>query len=120
MKKSSLIVIIVIAVLAIIVLYMAQVYNALAVGQESVETKWSNVESQYQRRSDLIPNLVNTVKGYAAHEENTLTAVVDARAKATQTSLDVNHLTPETLEACQAVQAQVGGAIGSVLMVVGS
>ena len=83
----------------------------------SEQSQWANVETQYQRRADLIPNLVNTVKGYAAHEENTFKAVVEARAKATQTTVDFNNLTPETLEAYQQAQSQVGNAIGRLLMI---
>ncbi len=117
MKKGTITLIIILAVVAIILLWFTNVYNKLVVAQESVETEWANVESQYQRRADLIPNLVNTVKGYAAHEENTFKAVVEARAKATQTTVDFNNLTPETLEAYQQAQSQVGNAIGRLLMI---
>lgn len=118
MKKSSITILIILSVIAIFFLWFANIYNRLIVAQESVETSWANVESQYQRRADLIPNLVNTVKGYAQHEEGTLQAVVEARAKATQTTVDFDNLTPETLQAYQEAQSQVGSAIGRLLMVV--
>ena len=92
-------------------------YNKLVVADESVTTEWANVESQYQRRADLIPNLVSTVKGYAAHEQETLEAVVSARAKATQMTVDAKDLTPEKLQEYQAAQGEVGAALGRLLMI---
>ena len=91
MKKSLWIVLAVVAVLAV---WGYSVYNGLVEKEEAVHGAWSNVETQYQRRSDLIPNLVNTVKGYAAHEQQTLAAVVDARSKATSMNVDADDLTP--------------------------
>jgi len=85
--------------------------------QEAVNSAWSNVENQYQRRSDLIPNLVNTVKGYASHEKETLDAVVSARAKATQMTVDAKNLTPEKLEAFQKAQGEVSSALGKLLAI---
>lgn len=85
--------------------------------EEAVNTAWSNVETQYQRRADLIPNLVATVKGYAAHEEQTLTDVVEARAKATSVNLSVEDLTPETLEQFQQAQSAVTSALGRLIAV---
>ena len=85
MKKTW---IIVIVVLVVLIGYSVSSYNSMVTQEEKVGTAWSNVENQYQRRSDLIPNLVNTVKGYAAHEKETFDAVVSARAKATQMSVD--------------------------------
>ena len=79
-------------------------------GTAGYEKTWADVESQYQRRADLIPNLVATVKGYAAHEEKTLTEVVEARAKATQANIDASSLTPEALEKFQAAQGQLSQA----------
>lgn len=84
---------------------------------EAVSTAWSNVENQYQRRADLIPNLVNTVKGYASHEKETLEAVISARAKATQTTLDTENLTPEKLEAFNRAQGTLGSALGRLMVV---
>ena len=114
MKKTW---IIVIAVVAVLVIYCVSSYNSLVTQEETVGTAWSNVENQYQRRSDLIPNLVNTVKGYAAHEKETFDAVVSARAKATQMSIDIENLTPEKIEAYQKAQGAVGSALSRLLAV---
>ena len=94
MKKSTIIIIVVVALLAI---WGVSGYNGLVTMDENVSGQWSNVETQYQRRADLIPNLVNTVKGYASHEKETLEGVVEARSKATQMTVDANDLTPEKL-----------------------
>ena len=94
MKKSTIIIIVVVAILAI---WGVSGYNGLVTMDENVSGQWSNVETQYQRRADLIPNLVNTVKGYATHEKETLEGVVEARSKATQIKVDANDLTPEEL-----------------------
>ena len=109
MKKSLWIVLAVVAVLAV---WGYSVYNGLVEKEEAVHGAWSNVETQYQRRSDLIPNLVNTVKGYAAHEQQTLAAVVDARSKATSMNVDADDLTPERLAAFQQAQEGVRSALG--------
>ena len=93
------------------------VYNGLVEKEEAVHGAWSNVETQYQRRSDLIPNLVNTVKGYAAHERQTLAAVVDARSKATSMNVDADDLTPERLAAFQQAQEGVRSALGRLIAV---
>lgn len=85
-------------------------------GEELVSKAWSDVESQYQRRSDLLPNLVETVKGYAKHEKSTLQAVIEARAKATQVTVNPDNMTPEKLAEYQAAQSQVGSAIGRLLV----
>ena len=114
MKKTW---IILIAVVAVIVIYCVSSYNSLVTQEETVGTAWSNVENQYQRRSDLIPNLVNTVKGYAAHEKETFDAVVSARAKATQMSIDIDDLTPEKIAAYQKAQGEVGSALSRLLAV---
>ena len=84
---------------------------------ENVKAQWAKVENQYQRRADLIPNLVNTVKGYAAHEAGTLEAVVEARAKATQVTVDVENLTDENLKAYQEAQGELSQALGRLLAV---
>lgn len=109
--------IIIIAVLAVIVVYGITSYNSMVAQDEAVGTAWSNVENQYQRRADLIPNLVNTVKGYAAHEKETFDAVVSARAKATQTTISIDELTPEKMEAYQKAQGAVGSALSRLLAV---
>ena len=84
---------------------------------ENVSGQWSNVETQYQRRADLIPNLVNTVKGYASHEKETLEGVVEARSKATQMTVDANDLTPEKLAEYQKAQGAVTSALGKLLAI---
>jgi LemA protein len=84
---------------------------------ETVKNKWANVESDYQRRSDLIPNLVNTVKGEANFEQTTLQNVISARASATQVKLDANDLSPEKIQQYQAAQGQLSQALGKLLMV---
>ena len=92
-------------------------YNSMVEKEEAVSTAWSNVENQYQRRADLIPNLVNTVKGYAAHEKETLESVVSARSKATQMTLSADNLTPEKLKEYQAAQGAVESALSRLLAV---
>lgn len=114
MKKVWIIVIVVVIAL---IGYSVSSYNSMVSMDEEVGTAWSNVENQYQRRSDLIPNLVNTVKGYAAHEKETFDAVVSARAKATQVSVDADNLTPEKLAAYQQAQGEIGSALGRLLAI---
>ena len=114
MKKTW---IIIIAVIAVIGIFGVSSYNSLVTQEESVGTAWSNVENQYQRRSDLIPNLVNTVKGYAAHEKETFEAVVSARAKATQATVNIDDMTPEKLQQYQRAQGEIGMALGRLLAV---
>ena len=114
MKKST---IILIAVVAIIAIWGITSYNGLVKMDEGVNTAWSNVENQYQRRADLIPNLVNTVKGYAAHEKETLEAVMSARSKATQMTIDADNLTPEKLQEYQKAQGEIGSALGRLLAI---
>ena len=114
MKKS---IIIILAVVAILVIWAVSVYNGLVTMDENVTGQWANVETQYQRRADLIPNLVNTVKGYAAHEKETLEAVVAARSKATQVTVDAENLTPEKLKAYQEAQGEIGGALSRLLAI---
>lgn len=116
MKKLS-IPVIIIAVVAVIAIMCVGAYNSLVSSEESVDTAWSQVENVYQRRADLIPNLVNTVKGYAAHEKETLEGVVSARAKATQMTIDPTNLTPEAIEKFQAAQGELGSALGKLLAI---
>jgi LemA protein len=104
-------------VLGLLVIIAISGYNGLIGSRESVNTAWANVEAQYQRRADLIPNLVNTVKGVADFEKSTLTAVMEARSKATSIRIDPNNMTPEKLQEFQQAQAQVGGALGRLLAV---
>lgn len=92
-------------------------YNSLVDKQQSVDQSWAEVENQYQRRADLIPNLVAIVKGYAAHEQETFTKVTEARAKATSVNIDVNDLNEETLARFQEAQNELTGALKSLLAV---
>jgi LemA protein len=117
MKKNTVILIVVLAVVALIVIWGVGVYNKMVVAEESVSGQWANVENQYQRRADLVPNLVATVKGYATHENETLENVVAARARATQMTINAESLTPETLQAYQATQGELSSALGRLLMV---
>ena len=117
MKKNTIILVSVIGLIVILFLWGMSGYNGLVTQEETVNSQWANVESQYQRRADLIPNLVATVKGYATHESSTLEGVVAARAKATQVTIDPEKLTPEKLQEFQAAQGQVSSALGKLLMI---
>ena len=114
MKKST---IIILVVLALLVIWGVTGYNRLVTMDENVSGQWSNVETQYQRRADLIPNLVSTVKGYASHEKETLEGVVEARSQATQIKVDANDLTPEKLAEYQKAQGAVTSALGKLLAI---
>lgn len=116
-KPKNMGLIIVIAVVAIIVMWGIGGYNSLVSMDENVNNKWANVETQYQRRSDLIPNLVNTVKGYATHEKSTLEAVMQARSQATQVRIDPANCTPRQLAAYQKAQGDVTTALGKLLAI---
>jgi LemA protein len=98
--------------------FFARSYNNMVTRDEAVTAQWGNVESQYQRRLDLIPNLVNTVKGYADFEKSTLTEVIEARAAATQVKVDPSNITPEALQQFQAAQSQLSGALSRLLVVI--
>lgn len=115
MKKTTLLIIAVVA--ALLAGYCVVTYNSLAKASQEVDAAWSNVEAQYQRRSDLIPNLVNTVKGYAAHESETLESVMAARAAATSITLDGSNMTPAQFEQYAAAQSGVTSALGRLIAV---
>ncbi len=115
MKKVT--IIIIVAVVAIIAIWAVSGYNSLVGMDENVNNQWANVETQYQRRADLIPNLVNTVKGYAAHEKETLEGVIAARSQATQIKVDPTDLTPEKLAEYQKAQGQLATALGKLLAI---
>lgn len=117
MKKSLIIVLAIAGLVAILFFWGIGVYNKLVTLDEAVPAQWAQVESAYKRRSDLIPNLVNTVKGYAQHESSTFEAVIAARAKATQITVDPTNLTPEKLQQYQAAQGQIQAALGKLLMI---
>jgi len=106
----------VIAILLILGFVGCGKYNGLVGKDETVKESWAKVESQYQRRADLIPNLVSTVKGAADFEKSTLTAVIEARAKATQTTVNADQLTPENIAKFQGAQDQLGGALSRLLV----
>ncbi|MBQ2993197.1 MAG: LemA family protein [Alistipes sp.] len=115
MKRATLLIVLVVA--AAIAIYCVKVYNGLVSEQQGVEAAWSNVETQYQRRADLIPNLVSTVKGYATHEQQTLEDVVAARAAATSITLDGSNMTPAQFEEYVEAQNKVTSALGRLIAV---
>lgn len=117
MKTKSLGLIVVVALILILGGCGCSGYNGLVKQDEVVKNKWNNVQSDYQRRADLIPNLVNTVKGEANFEQTTLQNVIEARASATQIKVDPNDLTPEKLQQFQAAQGQLSQALGRLLAV---
>lgn len=104
-------------ILGVIVLWGIGAYNGMVSKEQEVSRTWADVESDYQRRMDLIPNLVNTVKGYANFEQETLTKVIEARASATQVKLDASNLTPENLAAFQQAQNGLSSSLGRLLAV---
>ena len=106
-----------IAAVVVIAMWAASAYNSMVSEQENATTALANVQSAYQRRADLIPNLVEVVKGYAEHEKGTFEAVVNARAKATQVTLDPSNMTPEKLKEFQQAQGELGAALGRLLAV---
>lgn len=117
-NKGSLVAIVIVILLVLWAVVAGISFNNKAVQQEEgVRQAWSQVENQYQRRADLIPNLVNTVKGYATHERETLEGVVEARAKATQMTVDPTKMTPEDLAAYQQAQGELSQALGRLLAV---
>ncbi len=93
-------------------------YNTMVEKDENVTGQWAQVENVYQRRADLIPNLVNVVKGYADHEKSTLEAVIEARAKATSTTIDPSNMTPESIQQFQQAQDGLSGALSKLMVVV--
>ena len=115
MKKGL---IIIIAAVVLVIIWGMGIYNGLVTKQEAVEQAVGNVQTAYQQRADLIPNLVATVKNYAEYEAGTLTAVVEARAKATSVTLDASNLTEENMKAFQAVQDEMSGALSRLLVTI--
>jgi LemA protein len=118
MKRSSIILLSVIALLVIFVAGAVSQYNKLIGLDEGVNAQWANVENQYQRRADLIPNLVATVKGYASHERETLEGVIEARSKATQVTIDPSNMTQSQLNQFQAAQGELSSALSRLMVVV--
>ena len=117
MSKTLTTWIVVLGVLALGIIWGIGRYNAIITAEEEVNTAWAQVETQYQRRADLIPNLVETVKGYAAHESATLESVVAARAKATQVVVDPTHAPPAQMAAFQAAQGELTQALGRLMAI---
>lgn len=117
-NKKPLILIGIVALLILIVGWFMKGYNGMVNEDENVNLQWAEVENQYQRRLDLIPNLVNVVKGYAAHEKETLEGVIEARAKATQTTIDPSNMTEEQLANFQKAQDGLSGALNRLMVVV--
>lgn len=118
MKKGTLIAIaVIIGIIVIGILYGISSQNSMVGKEESVSAQWANVQNAYQRRADLIPNLVSTVKGYATHEQSTLTEVIEARSRATQIQLSADQLTEENLKKYQETQGQLSAALGKLMMV---
>lgn len=118
MKKSLIVIIVLAVVVAIAFLWYKNVYNEMVKADEGVAAQWGNVENQYQRRSDLIPNLVATVKGYAEHEQSTLQGVIEARAKASQVTIDPANLNEQTMAQFQAAQGELSSALSRLLVTV--
>ena len=105
------------AVVAVLVLWGISAYNGMVKVEEQATTEWAKVQSAYQRRADLIPNLVEVVKGYASHEKETLEGVVNARAKATSINVNADDLTPEKMQEFQAAQGELSQALGRLIAV---
>src|SRR6187402_2006989 len=115
MKRTLIIIGVILVIVFIIYRVFAGRYNTMVELQEAIPKEWAQVETQYQRRADLIPNLVNTVKGYAKFEQETLTRVIEARASATQVKVDPTNITPEALQRFQQAQNGVSSALGRLL-----
>jgi LemA protein len=118
MKKSWIILIVVVVLIFIGYSSVKNIYNGMVTGSEAVDAQWAQVENMYQRRADLIPNLVSTVKGYAAHEKETLEAVISARAKATSTSIDAGNMNAAQLQQFQQAQDGLSSALSRLMVVV--
>lgn len=118
MKKSWIIIIVVVIALFMGYSYVKGMYNTMVVKSENVDAQWSQVENVYQRRADLIPNLVNTVKGYASHEKETLEGVIEARSKATSVNINAANMNAASMQAFQQAQDGLSGALSKLMVVV--
>ena len=118
MKKSWIVIAIIIVIGVLLYGWVKGAYNQMVTQSETVDKHWADVENVYQRRADLIPNLVATVKGYAEHERETLEGVINARAKATQTTINAGELTPESMAAFQQAQDGLSSALSKLMVVV--
>ncbi len=117
MKKGYIVLIVIAVVILSIFFWFRGSYNGMVSMSETVSSQWSNVENQYQRRLDLIPNLVNTVKGYAAHEQQTLEEVVNARAKATQTQINFDQLDESAIKKINNIQGELSSALSRLMAI---
>lgn len=118
MKKTLIIIAVIAVVIFLIYGMFKSTFNTMVQNGEQVDAQWAQVENVYQRRSDLIPNLVNTVKGYAAHEQEVLTGVIEARAKATSVNLNAENLTEANMKAFQQAQEGLSSALSRLMVVV--
>jgi len=118
LSKGLITLLVVLGAVLLVFLWAKNAYNSMVTKEEGVTSAWAQVENVYQRRADLIPNLVATVKGYAAHEQETLEGVVNARAKATQTTIDPTNLTEASMKQFQAAQGELGSALQRLMVVV--
>lgn len=116
MNRSTLILVSILGVVVLILFWGVGAYNRLVGLSEGTESQWANVQSAYQRRADLIPNLVATVKGYAEFEQSTLTQVIEARSKATSVQISADNLTPEKVAEFQKAQSELKGALSRLLV----
>lgn len=117
MKKGTIALIVVVVLILLGGCSAGRAYNKMVTMEEGINKSWANVETQYQRRADLIPNLVNTVKGYASHEQETLDQVIEARSRATQVTLNAEDITPDRLQQYQQAQGEVSQALGRLMMI---
>lgn len=117
MKKGLIIIGVIVVVIIGFGLYVKGAYNGMITFKEDTSSQWAQVENQYQRRSDLIPNLVATVKGYATHEESTLKGVIEARAKATQVTIDIDNLSESNMQKYADAQGSLSSALSRLMMV---
>lgn len=118
MKKGLIVLLVIVGILLIAYFSFKGMYNAMVEKREATTGQWANVETAYQRRADLIPNLVNTVKGYADFEQETLTEVIEARSRATSINVDAGDLSPEQLQKFEAAQNKLSGALSRLLVTV--
>jgi len=118
MKKGTITLIVVLVLIGIAIISMVSSYNKMVAKEQDVESQWAQVENVYQRRADLIPNLVNTVKGYANHEKETLTEVINARSKATSATIDPSKLNAQNIQQFQQLQDNLSSALSKLMVVV--
>lgn len=118
MKRGSIVLIVFLGLIVIGYVWFKNLHNSMVTKDEAAKSAWADVQSSYQRRMDLIPNLVNTVKGAANFEQSTLTAVTDARAKATSINIDPSHMTKESLQQFEAAQGQLNSSLSRLMVAV--